>query len=100
MPMLASVLVTSMQNSITAAQLKLVLQGDVDMIDCLSNTIKQSSDSFKDFIHLPEYFGFNEQVFRFMAENYRLYGDSFRDMCTHNAQVSLYTYIFQCFLSH
>ncbi|OQR98641.1 hypothetical protein ACHHYP_08389 [Achlya hypogyna] len=37
----------------------------------------------------PQLFGFNEQVFRFLAQEYKLYGPMpFQDMCAYNAYVA------------
>ncbi|KAH9088883.1 hypothetical protein Ae201684P_013096 [Aphanomyces euteiches] len=68
--------VASFKNSVSYQEFRDVLDGK-SVLSLLAN----------DRI-TPQIFGFDEQVFRFLARSYVLYDESFQQMCTQNAKVA------------
>lgn len=57
-------------------------------ITTLIGADSEPSATFNDKRMKGQIFGFNHQEFHFLAENYKLYDESFEDLCNWNAQIA------------
>lgn len=81
-----------MQNISTASQLEKILYGDADEYFRMEQQTAFMKARFQPVLHLKDTFGFDEEVFRFLAKQYALYSDlSFADACAHNALAAFVT---------
>lgn len=81
-----------MQNISTASQLEKVLYGDAEEYFRMEQQTAFMKARFQPVLHLKDTFGFDEEVFRFLAKQYALYSElSFADACAHNALAAFVT---------
>lgn len=88
----ALVAIVAMQNISTASQLEKILYGDAEEYFRMEQQTAFMKARFQPVLNLKDTFGFDEEVFRFLAKQYALYSElSFADACAHNALAAFVT---------